>query len=198
MLSSRNDATFNVTNPVPQNSTLLSSDSLVTFEILDEGPQLKKIQQFSAGGSWPRHFSLNQKGDLVAIALQKSHKIVLVKRNVETGLMEGIIAEMDVDGELTSVVWDEAVLKGNGTAIEKPANGTWTWSGPSKTTFLTSVVATLTKTPCELKNGKEENDAESQETPPTDDRKNAEKEEIEVKDIVSEVLNTGDRQETDV
>ena len=59
-----------------------------------------------AGGLFPRHFSLNRAGNLVAVGLQLSGKVAIIARDVETGKMGEIMAEVEGLGEVTCVIWD--------------------------------------------------------------------------------------------
>jgi 6-phosphogluconolactonase (cycloisomerase 2 family) len=66
----------------------------------------------AAGGSYPRHFSINKAGDMVAVALQMSGNVVIWERNVTTGKIVreigiGGIAQAWGLGNVTCVVWDE-------------------------------------------------------------------------------------------
>lgn len=54
----------------------------------------------------------------MAVALQTSARVVIVKRDVATGMFEEFVADIQigeytgaasVDGQITSVVWDETV-----------------------------------------------------------------------------------------
>ena len=51
--------------------------------------------------------SLNRKGDLLAVALQQSSRVVMFRRNVTSGNITEIAGSVAVNGELTDVVWDE-------------------------------------------------------------------------------------------
>lgn len=60
--------------------------------------------------------SMNKAGTLVAVALQQSARVVIVERDCETGLFGRFVADVQVgefsgvaslDGQITSVVWDE-------------------------------------------------------------------------------------------
>jgi hypothetical protein len=55
-----------------------------------------------AGGSFPRQFSINKGGDLVAVGLQ-----MVIERNVVDGMFGDFVASVDVAGQVTSVIWDE-------------------------------------------------------------------------------------------
>ena len=59
-----------------------------------------------AGGLFPRQFSPNRAGNLVAVGLQLSGKVAIIARNVETGKMGEIEAEVEGLGEVTCVIWD--------------------------------------------------------------------------------------------
>lgn len=60
--------------------------------------------------------SMNKAGTLVAVALQQSARVVIVKRDAKTGLFGDFVADVQVgdfegvaglDGQVTSVIWDE-------------------------------------------------------------------------------------------
>ena len=84
------------------------ADSLATWELGAGGKgELKFRGLASVGGSFPRHFAINKKGDLVAVGLQKSAKVTVLKRDVGSGEVAGVVAECVVEGEVTCVIWDE-------------------------------------------------------------------------------------------
>ncbi|KAL9015988.1 MAG: hypothetical protein Q9185_006648 [Variospora sp. 1 TL-2023] len=102
----------NMPNPDPKNVTAIASDSLASFIIPANSASGKDIgfQGLSpAGGSYPRHFSVNKKGDLVAVGLQNSGRVVVYKRCVKTGMVcDKPVADIEGLGGVSSVVWDEA------------------------------------------------------------------------------------------
>lgn len=55
----------------------------------------------------PRHFSFNEAGDLLAVGLQEDFRVVVMARDVETGEVGDIVAALDLEGEITCVVFDE-------------------------------------------------------------------------------------------
>ncbi|TVY56428.1 putative 6-phosphogluconolactonase [Lachnellula suecica] len=115
LVSSRNDTHFgNSTNPDPKNSTAIVSDSLLTYYIDACTGVLDLIQVYPAGGSYPRSMELNREGNLLAVALQLSSRVVVFKRDCESGIIEEIAGSVAVDGVLTNVVWDEPAM-GNST-----------------------------------------------------------------------------------
>ncbi|MCJ1431597.1 hypothetical protein MMC27_000952 [Xylographa pallens] len=87
-------------------SSPVISDSLSIFRLLPEGA-FKFVELYPAGGSFPRHFSVNRAGDLVAVGLQMSGKVVILRRSAEKGKILEPVAEVDGLGEVTCVVWDE-------------------------------------------------------------------------------------------
>ncbi|KAI0900194.1 putative isomerase YbhE [Annulohypoxylon nitens] len=105
--SSRWENTFNITNFDPNNSTLIPSDPIITFSIDRATGKLTKVQEFPAGGSGPRHFSISADGTLLASALQADGRVVLIKRDVETGKLEDYVAYADIEGELTAAIFRE-------------------------------------------------------------------------------------------
>ncbi|KAL2351512.1 Lactonase, 7-bladed beta-propeller-domain-containing protein [Cryomyces antarcticus] len=106
VVSDRNNTSFKLANPDPKNSTKIPSDSLSTFALQHDGSLIFE-QLWPAGGSYPRHFSVNRYGDLVAVGLQYSSRVVIMKRDVQTGLIGNAVASVEVDGQVTCVVWDE-------------------------------------------------------------------------------------------
>ncbi|RYN62523.1 hypothetical protein AA0118_g5428 [Alternaria tenuissima] len=85
--ANRNGTVFKVENSDPTNSTQVSSDSLVTFKPSADG-KLSFVQLAKSGGWYPRHFSMNQNGSLIAVANQLSKNVDIYARNLETGIIE--------------------------------------------------------------------------------------------------------------
>ncbi|MCJ1381447.1 hypothetical protein MMC17_004557 [Xylographa soralifera] len=92
--------------PSSSDSSPVISDSLSIFRLFPDGA-FKFLELYPAGGSFPRHFSVNKAGDLVAVGLQMSGKVVILRRDAEKGQMLEPVAEVDGLGEVTCVVWDE-------------------------------------------------------------------------------------------
>lgn len=86
---------------------MIDSDSLITFAIDPLDGQLSFLQKFPAGGMIPRHFSINRAGTLAAVALQRDGRVVIVRRDVETGQMQEIVASTSIEGEVTAVIFAE-------------------------------------------------------------------------------------------
>lgn len=106
LVSNRNATFFDIQNPDPTNSTRVPSDTMAEFSISQDGGQLTFGQLTPAGGSFPRHFSENEKGDLVAVALQNSGRVVIYERCTKTGKMgKDVVADFEGLGGVTSVVW---------------------------------------------------------------------------------------------
>ncbi|KAM3074609.1 hypothetical protein ACMFMG_008039 [Clarireedia jacksonii] len=91
------------------------SDTLQTWTITPNGT-LSFTQLFPSGGDFPRQFSLNKAGTLAAVGLQRSGRVVIISRDVKTGLFEKQVAEIDIgkyigeysnNGQVTSVIFDE-------------------------------------------------------------------------------------------
>ncbi|KAL1630706.1 hypothetical protein SLS54_000577 [Diplodia seriata] len=104
VVSNRNDSSFEISSAY--NGTKQYSDSLTTFSIQPNG-SLAFEHLAPAGGSFPRHFSLNGDGDLIAVALQYDSKLVIKKRDIQTGVIGDEIANISIPGNLTSVIWDD-------------------------------------------------------------------------------------------
>lgn len=105
LVSNRNATFFDIANPDPKNSTHVASDTLATFSLDSEG-NFKFEALSPAGGSFPRSFSINEKGNLVAVGLQKSGRVAIYKRNKKTGkVKDTVLASFEGLGEVTSIVW---------------------------------------------------------------------------------------------
>lgn len=107
IVSSRYDYHFNISNFDPNNSTDIPSDSIVNFKIDQDNGTLTAIQVVPAGGMVPRDFSINEEGNLLAIALQDDSRIVMIERDVESGLLGDFVGNISVAGQLVSVIFDE-------------------------------------------------------------------------------------------
>ncbi|KAI4120957.1 MAG: hypothetical protein LQ338_006652 [Usnochroma carphineum] len=125
LIVSNRNATFfkNIANPDPKNSTMIDSDTLASFTIprSDDGKGVQFNDLTPAGGSFPRHFSLNKKGNLVAVGLQNSGRVVIYDRCTESGRIgDKVLADIEGLGAVTSIVWDEYEGMGKGMG-----NGTY-------------------------------------------------------------------------
>ncbi|KAI0111492.1 putative isomerase YbhE [Daldinia grandis] len=107
IVSSRWEDSFNITNFDPSNSTEIPSDPLITYSIDRATGDLTKVQEFAAGGRVPRHFSINADGNLAAVSLQGDGRVVLIDRDVETGLFKNYVAYADIEGEVTAAIFRE-------------------------------------------------------------------------------------------
>lgn len=106
LLSNRNSSIFSLPNEDSSNSTAVPSDSITTFSVSESG-KLSFVQAWPTHGMFPRHFSLNTAGNLVAVTNQNSGNLVVLRRDVATGLIGDVVAEAEVEGQVTSVVWGE-------------------------------------------------------------------------------------------
>lgn len=109
-ISNRNDSSFSV--KLADGSTI-KSDSLSTFKINNDGT-LAWTQLAAAYGTFPRHFSINAAGDLVAVGLQHSDSVAILKRSVDTGKIGDAVAQLSIKGDVTCVVWDESPSTSSG------------------------------------------------------------------------------------
>lgn len=101
IVGNRNDTTFGTSPP---------TDSLATFSISPKDGSLTKFPLISAYGSYPRSFSMNKAGTLMAVGLQMSGSLVILEHNKSTGLFDNKVADIKfVDGadQPNCVVWDE-------------------------------------------------------------------------------------------
>ncbi|UNI21609.1 hypothetical protein JDV02_007586 [Purpureocillium takamizusanense] len=106
IVSSRNENSFTVPNFDPSNSTQIVSDPLINFRIDDEGG-LTAVQEVAAGGKYPRQFSLNKAGTLVAVGLQNDNRVALIKRDPQSGKLGGFVGYTELGGQITSVIFNE-------------------------------------------------------------------------------------------
>jgi len=105
-VSNRNDSSLALQSSIAPSKPNERSDQLSVFAIKPDG-SLSFSQATPAGGSYPRQFSVNKAGDLVAVGLQLSGRVVILERVKETGLIGNTLASIPVEGEITCVVWDE-------------------------------------------------------------------------------------------
>lgn len=80
---------------------------MITFSVNNATGTPKFLEVYPAGGSYPRDFSINGAGDLVAIGFQYSSSVVILERNITSGEFLGYVAEVSVAGQVTSVIWEE-------------------------------------------------------------------------------------------
>lgn len=84
--------------------------SLTTYPLREDGtfgePQLTKSDLIGSG--YPRHFSLNKYGNLVAVGLQYGKQTVILQRNTSSGeILSEAVAKLPANGQVTNVMWDE-------------------------------------------------------------------------------------------
>lgn len=99
VISNRNDSSF--TLPV-----IGESDSLSTWALQDDGSLVFR-QLWPAGGLFPRTYTTNAIGNLVAVGLQNSQAVAILQRDVASGLIGEPVARIEIPGNVTSVVWEE-------------------------------------------------------------------------------------------
>ena len=100
--ANRNDQTFGS-----------QQDSLVTYNISSTGV-LDFVEATNAHAWYPRTFSINKGGDLVAVGGQTSSNVAIIARDPATGSLGEVLASVQVgsagrDGQedgLSAVVWD--------------------------------------------------------------------------------------------
>lgn len=90
-------------------------DSAATFAIEPSTGRLTFVEATNTHSYFPRTFALNKAGDAVAFGGQTSSTVVVVVRDVSTGRLGNVLAQLQVgapgtvnneDG-LSAVVWDE-------------------------------------------------------------------------------------------
>ncbi|KAM0137267.1 hypothetical protein ACHAP3_004073 [Botrytis cinerea] len=107
LISQRNDTHFSIPDPSsPSATNLIPSDSLLTYSLNHSNGNFSLVSIDAAGGSFPRQFSINKAGDLVAVGLQNDGRVALLKRDVDGGALE-IVAGIDIEGQVVCIVWDE-------------------------------------------------------------------------------------------
>ncbi|KAG9259088.1 Lactonase, 7-bladed beta-propeller-domain-containing protein [Emericellopsis atlantica] len=105
ILSSRMDKSFEI--PAFDGDGSVTSDTLANFAIDQSTGVPELLQTVPAGGMQPRQFSTNAEGSLVTVGLQGDGRVVVIERDVETGMLGDFVAWLDVGGEIMCVVWNE-------------------------------------------------------------------------------------------
>ena len=107
LTSSRNATFFQLDNFDKKNNTKIPSDTLQSWAIDQATGELTLKQIAPSGGAFPRQFSINQAGDMVAVGLQMDGRVVVIERNVTDGTLGAFLTSIDIAGQVTSVIWDE-------------------------------------------------------------------------------------------
>lgn len=89
--STRFDSSLTIPNFDRTNCTALPSDPLNTFKVEADGA-LTHVQTAPAGGVNPRGININKAGTLIASALQDDNRVVIIKRDVETGKLGDFVS----------------------------------------------------------------------------------------------------------
>ncbi|KKY39878.1 putative extracellular aldonolactonase [Diaporthe ampelina] len=95
--SNRNTPKYDISALSPGNPSTEVSDSLSVLAPQDG--TLGVLQYQPAGGIWPRHIKLNKAGGLLAASLQNTHRVAILERDVETGLLGDFVAHDDGVGK---------------------------------------------------------------------------------------------------
>ncbi|MFJ2362603.1 lactonase family protein [Pseudomonas sp. NPDC087697] len=74
-----------------------TANELLVFAIDPVSGELKELQRRSVEGNHPREFSLDPSGKFVLIANQKSNQIVIIERDVKTGLLGKTVQKLPFD-----------------------------------------------------------------------------------------------------
>ena len=86
------------------------TDSIASFAISKEDGTLTKKGLVSAHGSFPRQFALNRAGDLLAVGLQNTGSVVILKKDATSQLFTEKVASIQLPKGLdipVCIVWDE-------------------------------------------------------------------------------------------
>ncbi|KAI1746936.1 Lactonase, 7-bladed beta-propeller-domain-containing protein [Xylaria castorea] len=116
IVSSRNEGSLEIPSfDTSKNGTDIPSDPLIVYSINSKTGSLTKVQEFPAGGLVPRHFSINGDGNRLAVGLQGDGRVVIIKRDVQTGQLQNFVASANVAGEVNAVIFyeDYHVKRGN-------------------------------------------------------------------------------------
>lgn len=113
IVSNRNDSLFE--SP--------PSDSLATFEPSAYDGALTLRQLAPVGGSFPRHFALSSSGHRILVSLQKDSCIVILDRDVESGIVGETIARLDIN-----TTAPDGTVAGINAAIWGPEQDTEGWN----------------------------------------------------------------------
>ncbi|KAI1638102.1 YkgB protein [Biscogniauxia mediterranea] len=106
IVSSRWENSTTIASFDSSNGTI-PSDPLITFSVDRETGNLTKLQEFPAGGQGPRQFSINAAGNLIAVGLQADGRVVIIERDVKTGLLKDFLAHANIEGEITAAIFYE-------------------------------------------------------------------------------------------
>ncbi|POR35222.1 Uncharacterized protein TPAR_04586 [Tolypocladium paradoxum] len=107
VVSSRNEGNLSVPNFDAGNSTALPSDPIINFAIDAATGALGAMQEVPAGGRYPRQFSMNKAGTLLAVGLQKDGRVVLMRRDPRSGRLGEFAGYAELAGQVTSVIFNE-------------------------------------------------------------------------------------------
>lgn len=107
MTSARNATLLSVPSTSSENATEIPSDTLQSWAIDSSTGGIAFQQLTPAGGRTPRHFSTNQNGTMVAVALQGDGRVVVFARDATNGSQGPLLASVDGMGEALSIIWDE-------------------------------------------------------------------------------------------
>ncbi|KAK9774077.1 putative Lactonase, 7-bladed beta-propeller-domain-containing protein [Seiridium cardinale] len=107
IVSSRGENSHTIPNFDTNVTTEIVSDAIISFSIDHSSGELSYLQSFPSGGRVPRQFSINTAGDLVAVGLQSDSRVVVIERDVDTGLLKQFVASAAVAGEVTAVIFNE-------------------------------------------------------------------------------------------
>ncbi|KAH7386518.1 Lactonase, 7-bladed beta-propeller-domain-containing protein [Cadophora sp. MPI-SDFR-AT-0126] len=82
------------------------TDTLSTFCIKEDGT-LELIQLAPSGGWSPRQFSLNKKGDLLAVGHQNNFTVIVWQRDLKSGKIVGEGTSITLSTAVVVTIWDE-------------------------------------------------------------------------------------------
>ncbi|ATY64245.1 3-carboxymuconate cyclase [Cordyceps militaris] len=104
--SSRREYTVKIPDFDDKNKQI-DSDPLINFSIDESSGKLTFKQSVSSGGRFPRQFSMNKAGTKVAVGMQFDARVVIIKRDPQSGDLGDFESFSNVSGNITSVFFDE-------------------------------------------------------------------------------------------
>ncbi|EJT77670.1 3-carboxymuconate cyclase [Gaeumannomyces tritici R3-111a-1] len=106
LVSSRSDKSFTIPS-FDGSAASIPSDTISSFTVDPATGALALAQTFPAGGLIPRQFSINKAGDRLAVGLQADGRVVIIERDVRTGILQRFVGSASLDVGVTTVLFDE-------------------------------------------------------------------------------------------
>lgn len=107
IVSSRLENSLKIDSFDPAVKEQIVSDPIINFSINRDNGKISLLQVVPAGGRVPRHFVINKRGNQVAVALQADGRVVLIDRDIKTGLLGKFVASVEGLGTVSHVIYKE-------------------------------------------------------------------------------------------